>query len=153
MNLHNLETLEYNKILEKLSLCCKTNVGKAFAMQLKPSFQKEEVQKCLEETLEASTLMSQKGNPPMQEIADISVSLKQLESNLALSSKALLEIASILKLARELKEYFYGDESFDISSFPILENMFSHLYSHIEIEKLIFSSILDENTIADTAQK
>ena len=33
MNKHYLEKLEYIKILEKLSLYCKTYIGKAFAMK------------------------------------------------------------------------------------------------------------------------
>ncbi len=151
MNLHDLEVLEYNQILEKLSLFCTTYIGKNFAMQLKPSFKKEQVEKLLEETLEASILNVQKGSLPMLEIADISVSLKKLESNLSISAKALLDIALVLRLSRELKEYFYEDENFDRTSFVLLEDMFSKLYSNVDIENSIFSSILDENTIADTA--
>ena len=151
MNLHDLEVLEYNQILEKLSLLCKTHVGKNFAMQLKPSFKKEQVEKLLEETLEASILNVQKGSLPMLEIADISVSLKKLESNLSISAKAILDIALVLRLSRELKEYFYEDENFDRTSFVLLEDMFSKLYSNLDVENSIFSSILDENTIADTA--
>ena len=151
MNLHDLEVLEYNQILEKLSLLCKTYAGKNFAMQLKPSFKKEQVEKLLKETLEASTLNVQKGFIPMSEISDISVSLKRLESSLPLSAKSLLDISLILKLSRELKEYFYEDENFNRTPFVLLEDMFSKLYSNIDIENSIFSSILDENTIADTA--
>ena len=151
MNTNYLEKLEYNKILEKLSLYCNTYIGKAFANELKPSSKKEQVEKMLNETSEATDLEFRKGNLPITEIANISISLKQLESNISLSSKNLLEIAHILKLSRELKNYFYGDESFEISAYPLLDNMFSNLYTNQEIEKTIFSSILDENTIADNA--
>lgn len=149
--MHNLEKLEYNKILEKLSLYCKTYIGKAFAMQLKPSNKKEKVEKLLKETSETTTLTFRKGNIPIVEITDISTSLKKLESNLSLSAKELLDIAHIFKLSKELKNYFYEDKNFDISNFTILDTMFSKLYSNLEIEKSILSSILDENTIADNA--
>ncbi len=151
MNLHDLEKLEYNKILEELSLYCKTYIGKAFADTLKPSSKKEQVQKMLNETSEAISLELRKGNIPIVEISDISMSLKQLESNISISSKSLLEIAHIFKLSRELKNYFYEDENFETSNFPLLDTMFSNLYNNLEIEKSIFSSILDENTIADNA--
>lgn len=151
MNLHDLEKLEYNKILEKLSLFCHTTVGKAFAMQLKPNSKKEQVETLLEETTQASNLILRKGNLPITEIADISISCKKLESNLALPPKALLEIASIFRLARELKSYFYQDENFETSGFSLLDTIFSALYTNIDIEKSIFSIILDENTIADNA--
>lgn len=151
MNSHDLEKLEYNKILEKLSIYCKTYIGKDFACKLIPSSKKEQVQKKLNETLEATTLTVRKGNIPIVEIADISISLKKLESNISLSAKSLLEIAHIFKLSRELKDYFYKDENFEFSNFPILNNIFSNLYNNLEVEKNIFASILDENTIADDA--
>lgn len=148
---YNLEKLEYNKILEKLCLFCTTYLGKNFAMQLKPTFNKSKVQKYLNETLEASNLTLRKGNIPITEIADITVSLKKLESSITLSTKDLLEIAYILKLSKELKNYFYNDENFETSNFPLLSNLFFNLYCNLEIEKTILSSIIDENTIADNA--
>ena len=151
MNLHNLEKLEYNKILEKLSLYCYTYIGKNLATQLKPISKKEKVEKLLKETFEASSLILRKGNLPITEIADVSIGLKQLESNLSLSAKYLLDIAHILKLSRELKDYFYKDENFETADFPLLNNLFYNLYNNLDIEKNILSSILDENTIADNA--
>lgn len=151
MNLHDLNILEYNKILKSLSLYCKTYIGKDFAMQLNPVSNSEKVQKLLNETLEANSLEHRKGNPPISDIEDISVYLKQLESNISLKPKALLEIGLILKISRELKDYFYKDDNFDLSSFTILSDLFSKLYANIDLEKSIFSIILDENTIADDA--
>ena len=151
MNTHNLEKLEYNKISEKLSLYCKTYIGKNFAENLNPSSNKEYVNTLLTETSEAINLILRKGSIPIVEIANISMSIKKLESNLALSAKSLLEIANILKISRELKNYFYEDENFEISSFPLLDSIFSNLYNNLEIENSIFSCILDENTIADNA--
>lgn len=151
MNIHDLEKLEYHKILEKLSLFCCTYVGKAISKELKPSSQKEKVEKLLRETTEASSLILRKGMIPITEIADISMSLKKLESHISLSPKNLLEIATILKLARELKNYFYEDENFDVSEFIMLDALYSELYSNLEVEKSIFSIILDENTISDHA--
>lgn len=151
MNLHNLEKLEYNKITEKLSLFCHTYIGKDFAFKLNPSSKKEQVEKLLKETYEANNFILRKGGIPISEIANISMSLKKLESNIALSAKALLEIAHILRLSRELKNYFYEDENIETSEFVILEDIFSCFYSNLDIEKSIFSSIVDENTISDNA--
>lgn len=151
MNIHNLEKLEYNKILDKLSLYCKTYIGKNLAINLEPSSNKESVNNLLVETSEAINLIFRKGFLPIVEIANISMSIKKLESNLSLSTKSLLEIVHIFKISRELKNYFYGDENFEVSSFPLLDTIFSNLYSNLEIENSIFSCILDENTIADNA--
>ena len=151
MHIHNLEKLEYNKILEKLSLYCKTYIGKTFAMKLEPSSSKDCAQNSLDETSESINLTFRKGSIPITEIEDISMSIKKLESNISLSAKNLLDIAHILKISKELKNYFYEDENFEISNFPLLDSFFSNLYSNLEIENCIFSSIIDENTIADNA--
>ena len=154
MNLKsNLDKLEYNKIIDLLSNFCTTYIGKNLAFSLVPSFKKEKVQRLLNETFEATNLITRKGNLPIYDISDITAHLKKLESDVSLSCKELLEIANILKLSRELKDYLYKDENFDLSEFTILDNMFSNLYSNLDLEKLIFSSIIDENTIADDASK
>ncbi len=78
--------------------------------------------------------------------------LKQLESNSSLPAKSLLNLATIFKLAQELKDYFYAD-FLDTSDYPILAALFSELYSNKSVVDKIFSSIVDENTIDDKASK
>ena len=147
---NNLEKLEYNLILDKLTSFCKTYLGKDFAIGLTPSSNKEIVAELLKETEEAFNFMLRKGNIPIYSIEDISFSLKSLKSNIPLAAKSLLEIANIFKLSRDLKEYFKLDDIED-ETFPILANLFNNLYSNPNLEKEIFNSIIDENNIADTA--
>lgn len=151
MNTKYLDTLEYNKITEILKGYCKTYIGRKNLLELMPSFHSEVVTHLLSETNEAVNLTIRKLTLPLAEIPDISLWIKQLESYSVLSAKALLEIASVFKISRELKEYFYADENFDISNFPILSNFFSQLYINKGIEEKIFNIILDENTISDNA--
>ena len=139
-----LNKLEFKEIKLKLEKHCKTYIAKEKARNLVPSFKKLQVESLLSETLEASNLCVRKSNLPSNEIADISIAIKSLQSGNSLSAKSLLEIANILKLAREFKEYFYKDEEFDISAFPKLDGYFSSLYSNPNIESKIFSSIIDE---------
>lgn len=146
-----LEKLEYYKIINFLLECCHTSFGRNAAQNLKPSFNSKKVYLLLKETTEAVFLLDRKGSIPIFEIEDISLWIKKLESNVSLSAKALLDIAKILQLSRELKEYFYHDEDFPISEFPILDSFFSSLYSNPSIENSIFTAIIDENTIADNA--
>ena len=146
-----LEKLEYYKIINFLLECCHTSFGRNVAQNLKPSFKNKKVYLLLKETTEAVFLLDRKGSIPIFEIEDISLWIKKLESNVSLSAKALLDIAKIIKLSRELKEYFYYDQDFPISEFPILDSFFSSLYSNPSIENSIFTAIIDENTIADNA--
>lgn len=148
-----LYKLEYNKILDKVCDCCKTYIGKELVSSLLPSSNKDLVKKQLEETSSALTLLIRKGEPSIFNIANIDLWIKHLKSYNFLSATALLEVANVLKTSRCLHEYFFSDKDFDLSGFAILEDLFSMLYYNKSIEDIIFTSIIDENTIADDASK
>lgn len=143
-----LNKLEYNKIIKNLGGYCKTYLGKNLCEQLVPNFSYEQVDVLLNETKQADTLLHQKGIPPFYETEELEKYIKVLESNQTLSIKGLLNFAVLLKMCRELKEYFYDDSSV---TFEYLEKYFSFLYSNPSIEKNIFDKIIDENTVADNA--
>lgn len=145
-----LNKLEYNEIIDVLEKHCKTYLGKNLCDNLKPSFSFELVDVLLNETKEADTLLHQKGTPPFYETDELEKYIKILKSNQTLSIKGLLNIGMFLRIARELKEYFYDNNT---SSFINLEKYFTLLYSNPSIEKSIFDKIIDESTIADNASK
>ena len=145
-----LNKLEYNEIIDVLEKHCKTYLGKNLCDSLKPSFSFELVDVLLNETKEADTLLHQKGSPPFYETDELEKYIKILKSNQTLSIKGLLNIGILLRIARELKEYFYDNNT---SSFINLEKYFTLLYSNPSIEKSIFDKIIDESTIADNASK
>lgn len=143
-----LNKLEYNEIIKNLGGYCKTYLGKNLCEQLVPNFSYEQVDVLLNETKQADTLLHQKSIPPFYETEELEKYIKVLESNQTLSIKGLLNFAVLLKMCRELKEYFYDDSSV---TFEYLEKYFSFLYSNPSIEKNIFDKIIDENTVADNA--
>lgn len=147
----DLEKLEFNKVLDILNGYTHTYIGKELVASLNPSNNKDIVKRILAETTEATILVLRKGNAPISQIENISISLKKLESNGILSSKELLDIAHVLKISRELKEYFSSSLGKTDEIFPNLEQYFNQLYTNKSIEDKIFSSIIDENTIDDNA--
>ena len=151
MDTRYLNLLEYDKFIQILIKYCKTYLGREQVERLAPKFNKLDVINLLSETNEAVSLIYRKSSLPLGDIPSIEIPIKQLESNSTLSAKSLLEVASILKISRELREYFYSDDEFDTNSFPIMSDHFSKLYANKGIEDKIFSIILDENTIADNA--
>lgn len=151
MNESYLNKLEYNKIIDLLANYTVTYLGKELCFGLMPCFKESRVTKLLLETSEASNLIIRKGNLPLYGISNISIYIKNLESSYSLTARGLLDIAKVLKLSRELKNYFYKDENFDLSDFTILDGYFSSLYTNINIEKQILSSIIDEDIISDDA--
>lgn len=152
MNSKAIEKLEFNKICGILQGYAITYIGKDYANSLKPMSSKVEIEKALNQTTEASTILYRKGSCPISEIEDITSHLKKLNSNLFLSAKQLLDLANILKISSNLKEYFFSKE-IDMSEFVNLTGLFNNLYINPSIEKVIYSSIIDENTIADEASK
>lgn len=146
--------LEYNEIIQIIQGYCKTYLGKKRSFQMEPCFTFEAVRTSLSKTMEASKLLYQNGHPPIAELNEMEIPLKTLESNQILSAKALLDLAHLLKVARELKEYFKVNtlstaEQEETENF--LQEYFYTLYANATIEKEIFDKILDENTISDNA--
>ena len=151
MNTKYLKTLEFDKIIEKLTTYCKTYIGKENLANLLPTFNQYQVTNLLELTNEATSLIYRKGNIPLSDLPNIEISVKSLESSATLSISALLNIARFLKISREVKEYFSSSDDIDLSSYTKLSDIFEAIYTNKNIEDKIFSIILDENTIADNA--
>ena len=144
MNKKYLDKLEYNKILEILCSFAKTYIGIGKCKNLLPS---NNVPFLLNQTYEAYNLICRNGSLPISSIDNVDILLKNLESNLSLSSCDLFKLTHILKTSRELKEYF----AFNLEDYPNISEYFSMLYINKSLEKEVNSKILDENTIADTA--
>lgn len=147
---NNLKKLEFDKILENIANYCKTYIGKSHVENLRPSQNKEEIKKMLDETSQGVILIQRNSTPPLGEIANITVYLKSLEGYGTLSIKALLEIQNILQMSTNLKNYFEKDY-LETSDFSAIEQYFLDLYVNPSIVATLEKSIIDENTIADTA--
>ena len=147
---NNLKKLEFDKILENISNYCKTYIGKKYVSELRPSQDKKEVQKMLDETAQGVILIQRNSTPPLGEIADITVYLKTLDGCGTLSIKALLELQNILQMSANLKDYFAKDY-LSTSDFSAVEQYFNDLYVNPSVVATFAKSIIDEDTIADTA--
>ena len=147
---NNLKKLEFDKILDAISNYCKTYIGKKYVSELRPSQDSEEVQHALNETSQCVVLIQRNSTPPLGSIADITVYLKTLDSCGTLSIKALLELQNILQMATSLKDYFAKDH-LATSDFSAIEQYFNDLYVNPSIVSTFAKSIVDEDTIADTA--
>ena len=147
-----LKLLEFNKILEIIENLSITYIGKDLSKNLVPYSTKQEAEKALKQTNEASILIYRKGNVPIYDIKDITIHIKKLESSQFLNAEQLRDLAAILRCSRLLKEY-YSSEEIDMSEFESLEGIFNNLYSNQNIESTIYTNIVDDNTILDTASK
>ena len=150
MNTHYISKLEFNKVLENLSKYCSTNLGKELALNLPIYNEVNIVKQKLSETEEAVNLIYKNSVPSFSDIQDIHIYLINLESSQSLTMKGLLDLNTIFICARNLKNYFSKDY-IEKDDFPILEGLFSSLYTNEGVISKISSSIIDENTIDDKA--
>ena len=150
MNTHYLAKLEFQKVLEKLSKYCSTNFGKELALNLKVYNTVDLVKQKLAETEEAVNLAYKNSVPSFYDIQNIDIYLIQLESSQSLTIKGLLDLNMIFLCARDLKNYFSKDY-IEKDDFPILDGLFSSLYTNEAVISKISSSIIDENTLDDKA--
>ena len=150
MTNNTITKLEFNKIAEKLSTFCVTDLGKEKALNLNIYNMQNIVQEKLSETEESVNLIYKNGTPTFYAIQDIQIYLKKLESSQSITIKGLLDLNTVFLCAKTLKNYFYQDYIHE-EDFPILVNLFSNLYTNDGITSKISSAILDENTIDDNA--
>ena len=122
--------------------------GKEMCLNLEPYANKDKIEKALAETTEAVALLYRKGNLPLVPLGEITSHILNLKNQNFLQTKALLELATLLKTSRLIKNYYFDKE---LNQTDSLTNYFEHLYTNTNIEDKIFSSIIDENTIDDRA--
>ena len=147
---NNLKKLEFDKILDAILNYCKTYIGTKHVEELRPSQDREKVQQMLNETSQGVILIQRNSTPPLGSIADITVYLKTLDGCGTLSIKALLELQNILQMSAQLKDYFAKDHLVS-SDFSSIEHLFNDLYVNPSVVSTFAKSIVDEDTIADTA--
>ena len=137
MNNNCLDKLEYIKILEKLNSFAKTYIGKKLVNDLTPSFDAIEVANLQLQTSQALDMINKYGNPPIGEFNVVSIHLKKLSGDSILSTKEILDLASILKMSRELS-LFFDEVSENVNfDFNILKPFFNNLYINLDLEKEI----------------
>lgn len=153
MDIKNLGKIEYNVIINKLEDNCKTFVGKGLARDLMPFVTADKVKNALNETNTALSFYHKLGYFPINQFDDLNLTIKQLKSNISISAKQLLDIASVLENARNLREYYEDicDNKNNDIDYSALDNYFNNLYSNKDIENSIKQKILSPVEIADNA--
>lgn len=149
MNSKVLKTLEYNKIINKLTAFASSSLGKEMCQSLTPMTDIKAIQKAQRETSDALTRLWKKGSISFSGTKDILVSLKRLEVGSCLSAKELLDINSVLNAALRIKSYSKRDDGEEEKD--SLSDLFSGLEPLSPLNNEIKRCILSEDNIADDA--
>jgi len=142
----NLNTLEFDKITEKLKEHAVSEPGKQACENLLPFSTFEEAQTALNETESATLFLARFGSPSFNGITDITHSCKRAASGSVLSIKELLNIGAVLKCARNISEFF--ENRTDGTPF---ESYVQNIYINKYFEDKISTSFVSEEEVADTA--
>ena len=141
----SIQTLELPRVLEQLAACAVTQEGKEKSLSLRPMTDADDVHRAQEETSAAVELLVKKGSPGFSGIKPVGASLHRADMGGSLNTRELLEIAAVLRCARNAKDYGDSEEKTPIS------HLFHALTPNRTLEETITNSIVGEDELADSA--
>ena len=133
------KALEYDKILLELSTLAKTEQSKKLCLDLTPFVRYDDIEKELQYTREAKSVLDFASDIPIDKIQCFS---KLKEKNEYFVEEELVEIAKTLRTFRLVKNFLKENLSPEASIRLILEN----IYTNKELEDKIFDTF-DDNCI------
>ena len=149
MNPKALKTLEYNKIIDKLTEFAGSALAKEMCRNLQPSTDLYEIQALQKETSDALSRIYQKGAVSFRGVRDIRGSIKRLEIGAIIGTNELLSICSLLEVCSKVKAYSRNDRDPDFED--SLEAMFQALQPLTPVSSEIRRCIASEEELNDDA--
>ena len=149
MNEKVLRTLEYTKIIDKLTEKASSEPGKRLCRELVPMTDLEEIRLAQVQTRDALSMLFAKGSTSFGGNKDVSMSLRSLEIGSTLSIPELLKIAGLLDNVNRIKAY--GRTVRDDEKETSLTDYFERLEPLTPLANEINRCILSEEEIADDA--
>lgn len=149
MNQKALTSLEYYKIIERLTEKASSSMGKELCKKLLPSTDINEIRLMQTQTRDALTRLFQKGSISFGSVKDIRGSLKRLEIGSSLGIAEILAVCSLLENTSRVKSYSRNERS--NTSADSLDSMFDQLSPLTPLSAEIRRCILSEDEISDDA--
>ena len=142
-----LQTLEFDKVLDRLSKFAESSLGKSRIQKLRPSVSRDQAEKWQEETDNAVQLLLAYGDPPLFGIYPVGSLAKRAKLGGILSAENLLEISESLRVSRALIHYVKeADPSLFVSQIR-------SLFVQEGLENSISRAIDSDGKILDTASQ
>lgn len=133
------KALEYDKILKELSGCAKTEQSRKLCLNLTPYVRKEDIQRELDYTKEAKSVLDYAKDIPIENILNFSeLKLKHEYFN----EEELLDIAKSLRTFRLVRNFIKESLPYEAD----LAKLANEIYTNKELEDRIFDTF-DENCI------
>ena len=148
MNRKVFQTLEFDKILQRLSELTENEKVKERIVQLMPETELSTARALLAETSEAVGVVLRRGNPPGMRIVDVTPGLLRAQRGGVMNQKELLGVSRLLKTVRRVKGYISDDKSLEEGTVFQLAAAMEPLKP---VETRIDEAVLSEEEIADGA--
>ena len=142
----SIRTLELPAVLRMLADQTNSAEARERALAVVPLTDREDVSRLQDETDAARDMLGTKGSPAFSGIKPVAESLYRADHGGALNTRELLDIAGVLRCARRV-----GDYPGDQEKKTAIDVLFSALRGNRFLEDRIFTAILEEDVIADTA--
>ncbi len=149
MNQKALISLEYYKIIERLTEKASSPMGKDLCRKLLPSTDLQNIRLMQTQTRDALIRLFQKGSVSFGSVKDIRGSLKRLEIGSSLGIIEILSVCSLLENTSRIKAYSRSDRS--NTPEDSLDPMFDALSPLTPLSSEIRRCILSEDEISDDA--
>ncbi len=143
----SIETLELPRVLALLANEAVTEEGKERCLALRPVSVQNDVSRLQKQTTAAFDLLVKHGTPSLSGVKPVAAALQRADRGGALNTRELLDIAQVLRCARNVHEYGAGGGE----AKTVLDGYFGSLTANRFLEDKITGSILSEEEIADAA--
>ncbi|MDD6160870.1 MAG: endonuclease MutS2 [Oscillospiraceae bacterium] len=143
----SIHTLELPRVLALLAEEACTQEGGEECRKMRPATYRSEVARLQSQTSAAFDLLVKNGTPPISAVRPVAAALQRADRGGSLNTRELLDIAQVLRCARNLREYGVGDRE----KKTVLDGYFESLSANRFLEEKITGSILAEDEIADSA--
>ena len=144
MDYKSLKTLEYHKIIEKLSSYAGSEAARKMCADLKPMTDINSINDALTQTSDALSRIYAKGSVSFSGVSNIIDSIKRLEVGSTLNTHELLNISAVLTTAAAAKSHY--EETNDS-----LTDYFNSLEPLTPLNTQIKNCIISEEEISDDA--
>ena len=148
MNKKIFETLEYQKVKDKLKPYLTSDNGKQELANLEPMVNQDQIQRALTETLDGADAYRLKGGIPIARLANISPQMKRLEIGATLSGLELSQVTKMLRTTQDVLNFFKKLQEEKIE-FRTLYTTVDKLQALPEISKRLMKSIEGDGHITN----
>lgn len=146
---NNLLTLEFDKILSKLTEYAVSDSAKEQLSSLRPYLREDDARRKMEETTEGRKLFDYLGNPPLSSMQNMNDILLLCEQDGVLSPEQLTIVMQFITSCKRLKRYLErgNDLQLTLTSFAYSIDTLDVLYE--ELSKSIYNNQVDDSASTD----